>query len=211
MEQHCLDTRKQTCTRTTNPNMSTVSVSKVAFAKIILHVSKYPHTAVNGVLLGEVEPDGEIHVVDSVPLFHSALTLAPMLEIAFYQIESYCSHKELTICGYYQANELLNANSPNPLAFKIADKIRENSKQACLLMVRNDRLKQPSSASLSLHTFREGKWRESSGLRVEPSAVEFLKPYLNRLADFSDFDCHLDDVEHDWRNTHLFPEHSECV
>ncbi|VDN24685.1 unnamed protein product [Dibothriocephalus latus] len=194
--------------------MSTVFVSKLAFAKIILHVSKYPHTAVNGVLLGEVKADGEIRVLDAVPLFHSTLTLAPMLEIAFYQIESYCALRELKICGYYQANELLNANSPNPLAFKIADKIRENNKQACLMMVRNDRLKQPSSASLSLHTFRESKWKESSnGLLLESSAVEFLKPYLTSraLADFSDFDCHLDNVEHDWRNTHLFSEQSECA
>ncbi|VDM05727.1 unnamed protein product [Schistocephalus solidus] len=167
--------------------MSTVFVSKLAFAKIILHVSKYPYTAVNGVLLGEVKSDGEIRVVDAVPLFHSTLTLAPMLEIAFYQIESYCSHRDLTICGYYQANELLNANSyvklssfptffprPNPLAFKIVDKIRENNKEACLLMVRNDRLKQPSSASLSLHTFRESKWRESSGGALSGGIPEAL-------------------------------------
>ena len=62
-------------------------LSPRAYAKILLHTSKYPHKAVNGVLLGDENlQDGEIYVLDAIPLFHTCLGLAPMLEVALARV-----------------------------------------------------------------------------------------------------------------------------
>ena len=62
-------------------------MSPRAYAKILLHTSKYPHKAVNGVLLGDENlQDGEIYVEDAIPLFHICLGLAPMLEVALARV-----------------------------------------------------------------------------------------------------------------------------
>ena len=77
-----------------------IQVSPRAYAKILLHTSKYPHKAVNGVLVGEENlKGGEIYASDAIPLFHIALGLAPMLEVAlarvsrssFYILKVFCS------------------------------------------------------------------------------------------------------------------------
>lgn len=53
-----------------------------AYAKIVMHINKYPYLAVNGVLLGsKSNGDAAIRIVDYIPFFHGA-TLAPMLEAA---------------------------------------------------------------------------------------------------------------------------------
>lgn len=63
------------------------NLSSRSYAKILLHASKYPHKAVNGVLLGgETVEDGEVYVLDAVPLFHICLGLAPMLEVALARV-----------------------------------------------------------------------------------------------------------------------------
>ena len=62
-------------------------ISAKAYAKMLLHAAKYPHKSVNGVLLGEdVLHDGELFVLDAIPLFHHCLGLAPMLEVALAQV-----------------------------------------------------------------------------------------------------------------------------
>ena len=49
--------------------------------------------------------NNKIEFIDCVPLFHSSLSLAPSLEVALFQIDSYCQLNDLEISGYYQANE----------------------------------------------------------------------------------------------------------
>ena len=56
---------------------------------MVLHAAKYPHCAVNGLLVAEKTKEkkkdshGEpVLCVDCVPLFHGTLALAPMLEVA---------------------------------------------------------------------------------------------------------------------------------
>ena len=69
--------------------MADVSLAAQAYAKIVLHASKYPHCAVNGVLLaedGKKKESRSVHFVDTVPFFHQTLTLAPMLEVALTQV-----------------------------------------------------------------------------------------------------------------------------
>lgn len=59
-------------------------IGQRAYIKAILHALKYKANAVNGVLLGSAD-GGSVKVVDAVPLFHTQLALAPMLEVALGQ------------------------------------------------------------------------------------------------------------------------------
>ena len=64
-----------------------VTFSVKAYSKILLHACKYPHKAVNGVLISDSVPNGtETIVVDAIPLFHQCLGLAPMFEVALAQV-----------------------------------------------------------------------------------------------------------------------------
>lgn len=89
-----------------------ISMSKTAYCKLLLHLSKYPHAACNGLLLAKSigDKDSSVDVVDCIPLFHSSLTLAPSFEIALTQIDTYCARAGLTIFGYYQSNENIRDN-----------------------------------------------------------------------------------------------------
>lgn len=66
-----------------------IQLTSQAYCKMLLHAAKYPHYAVNGLLVAEKtkekKKDGHsdpVLCVDCVPLFHGTLALAPMLEVA---------------------------------------------------------------------------------------------------------------------------------
>lgn len=65
--------------------MTLYKFSERAYAKMIFHAAKYPHLAVNGVLLSS-KTEGEI--VDAIPLFHQCLYVTPMVEIALMQVRT---------------------------------------------------------------------------------------------------------------------------
>ncbi|KAM7539150.1 hypothetical protein Aperf_G00000055173 [Anoplocephala perfoliata] len=184
--------------------MAPVHLDSLAFVKIILHASKYPHLAVNGVLLGELDQSKFI-IHDCVPLFHGCLTLSPMLEVALSQIENYCAMANLKICGYYQANELANCNEINQIASRIGDKIAENTGFGNILILNNDRIRSLSSECFTLYCKKDETWQKSSKVTVEKSSADLVKPLLTEggLKTFADFDNHLDDVSNDWRNPNL--------
>ena len=63
------------------------SVSLKAYSKIVLHCCKYPNVAVNGVVIGSIAKDTQtVQVQDAIPLFHSGIGLAPMLEVSLTQV-----------------------------------------------------------------------------------------------------------------------------
>lgn len=66
-----------------------IKLTTQAYCKMLLHAAKYPHSAVNGLLVAEKQKEKKkeghsapILCVDCVPLFHGTLALAPMLEVA---------------------------------------------------------------------------------------------------------------------------------
>lgn len=75
--------------------MGEVSLETSAYAKIMLHAAKYPHCAVNGVLLADNASirsgakNQELDILDAVPLFHHSHYLSPMAEIALTQVLQY--------------------------------------------------------------------------------------------------------------------------
>uniref|UniRef100_A0A915KAG9 MPN domain-containing protein n=1 Tax=Romanomermis culicivorax TaxID=13658 RepID=A0A915KAG9_ROMCU len=121
--------------------MATFTLSTQAYCKILLHALKYPHSAVNGVMLGEKskiagDSSNSIQIVDVVPLFHRWLSLSTPLEIALSQIDLFCQTqtKNLKIVGYYQANERLKDNSPDQTALKVMEKLTSLSCENILIM-----------------------------------------------------------------------------
>lgn len=83
--------------------MADVKFTPRAYCKMILHAAKYPHCAVNGVLLSECpkskdsKKSSNLAFLDAVPLFHLCLHVSPMAEIALTQV---CSHA----CPIYRFN-----------------------------------------------------------------------------------------------------------
>lgn len=190
-----------------------VSISLKAYAKLLSHVVQYPYTAVNGVLLthSDKSEDGELEVVDAVPLFHVSLGLSPMLIVALTQIEEYASNKSMKICGYYHANEYHADNEVGAIATKIADKIADNSDQCCLLMVDNEKLSHlttdlPFRALVPSDSERV-EWRPAPKPKLQYGekgmllGFEIVKEKLYR--DVIDMDNHYDNVKLHWKNVAL--------
>lgn len=60
--------------------------SERAYAKMIFHAAKYPHLAVNGILLAtKTDPQ----IIDAIPLFHQCLYVTPMIEVALMQVRCF--------------------------------------------------------------------------------------------------------------------------
>ncbi|XP_074616949.1 ER membrane protein complex subunit 8-like isoform X2 [Acropora palmata] len=167
------------------------NLSSRSYAKILLHTSKYPHKAVNGVLLGgETVEDGEVYVLDTVPLFHICLGLAPMLEVALARVDIYCKQSGLQIVGYYQANEHIYDNSPNAICYKIGEKICDQFNNAFILVC---------------YVLQDNKWKQSDkdlSLDGGEETLSLTTDLLDGKAYQSlvDFDNHLDDITQDWLN-----------
>ncbi|XP_033122875.1 ER membrane protein complex subunit 8-like [Anneissia japonica] len=187
-----------------------VKVNVKAYAKLVLHAAKYPHSAVNGVLLADKKKLSNsklLYFVDCVPLFHQCLGLAPMLETALLQIDSYCKNRvnELVIAGYYQANERIDENKPNGVATKIADKLNANCHGACLFMMDNSRLSMDCEEQVfELYTHVNNEWKKKqSSVELEgDSCLAITSGLLTSKAYLSlqDYDCHLDDITQSWLN-----------
>lgn len=141
----------------------------------------------------------------------------------FYMQISEYFHKNtnLVIGGYYQANEffdVLPPPTPNVFAERIFEKIYENNPDSVLLMLSDFNLvttvEEPENPHLSLfmYTFVDGKLKQKEnnlrGFQLENpngihSAIEeliFQKKYHLNLVDY---DSHLENVRHDWRNIKL--------
>lgn len=184
-----------------------IQVSPQAYAKILLHTSKYPHKAVNGVLVGEENlKDGKIYALDAIPLFHIALGLAPMLEVALARVDIHCKENGLQIVGYYQANEHINDNSPNAICYKIGEKICDHFNNGFMLMVDNTKLLVPcDEIACKCYVVQDNKWKQSDKDLVLDGGEDSLglttelieaKTYQSLI----DFDNHLDDITQDWLN-----------
>lgn len=168
-------------------------ISLQAYCKMMLHAAKYPHAAVNGLLLapspkdhrksaavddnndadeGEVQSVGKkstpLIISDAIPLFHQGLGLAPMLEVALNEVDAFCSRHGLVIAGYYQANEHFESVIPDNIAYRIADKINSYFPQSVLVMIDNRRVS-PLADRLAYKIFvsvGDQEWREHRNAEV---------------------------------------------
>ncbi|OWM85889.1 ER membrane protein complex subunit 8/9 homolog [Punica granatum] len=198
-------------------------IAQTAYIKMVLHALKHKTSAVNGILLGRVSDQKDFTVVeiaDSVPLFHSHLSLLPNLEISLILIEEYCEAKGLNIVGYFHGNERHDDAELGGVAKNIGDNIYRYFPQAAILLLDNKKLEALSkgkerSPVMQLYTRDASKnWKlvSSDGngsnqlVTREPSANVVLSDYIlsEKWQDIVDFDDHLDDISKDWLNPDLF-------
>ena len=69
--------------------MSSVKISNLAYSKILLHASKYPDKALNGVLLDNlntINNDKCLEISDAMPLCHINIGLCLTMEVALTQV-----------------------------------------------------------------------------------------------------------------------------
>lgn len=179
-----------------------------AYTKMLLHASKYPHKAVSGVLLGdESVHEGEIYAIEAVPLFHICLGLAPMLEIALAQIDSYSKANKMHIVGYYQGNEHLNDSSPDATAYKIGERIIDHYNNGFLVMIDNAKMSLGcDEIACKAYTAQDNKWKLTSDKEIFLDGGEETLNLTSELMEAKayqsliDFDNHLDDITQDWLN-----------
>lgn len=178
-----------------------------ALTKLQLHAAKYPHCGVNGVLLAckqEFIEDKVLHFVDAVPLFHQALQLTPMLEVALLNIDLYCESNGLYVAGYYEAPKYLKQDKEIPGIFtcRVADKLKENFGESILVMLDNSAV--PFNKSLKLYEqSSDRKWKSRpADVEFEDGSEDIINDLLARHVhkEVIDYDDHLDDVSTHWLN-----------
>ncbi|KAH8305919.1 hypothetical protein KR018_003652 [Drosophila ironensis] len=196
--------------------MSEYKLSERAYTKLIFHAAKYPHQAVNGLLLAKKSAKGPlVEIVDAIPLFHQCLHVTPMAEVALMQIDAYAENEGLVIGGYYAAPENFYDNTVDKApAVKIAEKIQENFKNACLVLVDNKLVTlnhdRPAIQVFNCPGSESGssaaRWSKTKfTLAQSTQTLEGVSLLLKRgaMRDVIDFDNHLDNPENDWTNDFL--------
>ncbi|XP_055378766.1 ER membrane protein complex subunit 8/9 homolog [Condylostylus longicornis] len=190
--------------------MSEYKITSRAYTKMMFHAAKYPHCAVNGLLLSEKDSseNKKFKIVDAVPLFHQCLFVSPMAEIALLQVEAYANEEGLQIAGYYCAPENFNEFSVERCpGLKIADKINENYPNSCLIMIDN-KLVTLACEREAIKVFQniDNRWIKTAFLLDQSEAtLDAVSSLLKRgaMKDIIDFDNHLDNPEMTWDNEHL--------
>ncbi|XP_059622872.1 ER membrane protein complex subunit 8/9 homolog [Phlebotomus argentipes] len=190
--------------------MSEVVISARAYTKMVFHAAKYPHCAVNGVLLStrDATKSRNYEIVDAIPLFHICLHLSPMAEVALVQVEAAAAEEDLQICGYYSAAENYNDNSlERAPGAKLADKIAENIPNSCFAVIDNRavclNMERPA---VRLWQSVEQRWTKATPrLAKGDVTLSAVSTLLQRgaMKDLVDFDNYLDNTENDWQNAHL--------
>ncbi|KAF7731988.1 hypothetical protein EC973_007093 [Apophysomyces ossiformis] len=196
--------------------MTTFEVALRAYALPLLHAAKYPARQVNGVLLGHVKGE-KVIVSTAVPFFHHWAAMTPMLETALQQVldtvcekqvEIYASQKDMEIVGWYQANARQDDSSLHEDAVRVANTIRQQTKQAIIFVVDNEQLEQLSEGTILPYTFSENQWRCHKQAFTQESdiSLSYNDTFAKVRGLFStsayksivDFDDHLEDVSSDW-------------
>ncbi|NWZ18797.1 EMC8 protein, partial [Asarcornis scutulata] len=176
-------------------------LSTQAYCKMVLHGAKYPHCAVNGLLVAERPPPAA-----SRPAREQAAGPALFVDC----IDSWCKENSYVIAGYYQANERVKDASPNQVAEKVASRIAEGFNDTALIMVDNTKFTMECvEPAIHVYELHENKWR------CKDPHVDFCEDWneAQRIAaslldsksyeTLVDFDNHLDDIRNDWTNPEI--------
>ena len=178
-----------------------IALKADAYTVLFLHCCRYPTRSLNGLLLGSAAADGSVSVEMTLPLFHTQISLAPMLEAALLLADEYCQQNGLQIVGYYQANELVDDLDLGPFGKRISDKIRSQVPAAAVFVVDGASM-HPSATDLRLITQgADGKRGAAPFIEgdAEGCIVRLERCIANSLQhEIIDFDAHLDDPEKNW-------------
>ncbi|CDQ84046.1 ER membrane protein complex subunit 8 [Oncorhynchus mykiss] len=194
-----------------------IKLTTQAYCKMLLHAAKYPHCAVNGLLVAEKQKEKKkdshstpILCVDCIPLFHGTLALAPMLEVALTLIDTWCKENKYVIAGYYQANERTKDFRPNQVSEKVGARIAENFSEAAMIMVDSTRFTMGCyEPILAIYDHHENKWKcrdcnvDSFDDWCEAQKITSALLEGRSYESLIDFDNHLDDLRNDWTNPEI--------
>eukprot|EP00658_Telonema_sp_P-2_P026715 TRINITY_DN20813_c0_g1_i1.p1 TRINITY_DN20813_c0_g1~~TRINITY_DN20813_c0_g1_i1.p1 ORF type:complete len:194 (-),score=47.95 TRINITY_DN20813_c0_g1_i1:189-770(-) len=182
------------------------SLSDDAYATIALHALKFPESPVCGLLVGSA---GAIE--RAYPLQHGHITLSPMLEVAFAQVDALLAEEAQgrTIVGWYQGNSHHDDRAIGDSGLRMASRIQGYCAGASLLVIRNQAMASLESEGL----FAVHQWdtnRKEWKLVAEDEAAQSNKAVAKKvMAAFRerrhmglvDFDDHLAEPELDWLGT----------
>ncbi|GAB5588266.1 hypothetical protein Unana1_03166 [Umbelopsis nana] len=188
------------------------SVNERAYALPLLHAARYPSSEVCGVLLADSSSDDSeaVNITRAIPLFHHWTTLSPMLEVALQQVELYATSKNLTIAGWYIANETGNDRSLNEHTIKVIEKIARQNEKSVVFLIDNDNIDLHNNKESAILPFvkTSGQWQHSKSAFTENSDFQLVNvdTYAKvrglisngQYKEVADFDAHLEDVSADW-------------
>ncbi|CAM9367990.1 unnamed protein product, partial [Chrysoparadoxa australica] len=212
-ERRKLGFSRHKCAMAELARVESISVESKAYVKLMLHAAKHPSCPVNGLLLvrqSQSKGDGDVYIVDAVPMFHLR-SLAPLLESAAMLTEAYATElgEGITIGGVYTGSSALDDSGAGRIAGKMCDRVEGNSSEgigAVLLQVNNKKLALPTEAALQGFGRDSGRGfkREVPLTLSEGSVARFNKLLAEGAAQHvNDMDEHFDDVSKDWSNKHL--------
>jgi len=205
------------------PPQAEVTFSLESFSKVVLHVTKYPHYPVNGLLIRKKKKGGssssnndegeggdmvaasavskKLVIQDAIPLLHLSKYTTPMMEIALAQSEQYCRRAGCEIVGYYQANESLKDNGPDFVASRISQRLAEINPNLMVVMVNNERLNSNLECSpFTLYQWLDGKLKPKEAKIIlqpdEDGALSTVSALIQAKVYKSlvDFDNHMEDI-----------------
>ncbi|XP_030043233.1 ER membrane protein complex subunit 9 [Microcaecilia unicolor] len=200
--------------------MCEVEISMQAYVKMCLHAARYPHMAVNGVLLGYGgSRTGCLYLMDCVPLSHGLLPLSLPLEVALSQIDFWSTEEEgQRLVGYYQANASLNDKSPSTAALRIAGRVSEYFEDAVLIMLDNRSLSvNPGIPPVIVLQQKDRRWIPKDKTLIMWRNWEEIRRVAKVMLESKthgrlvDFDAHLDDIRKDWTNQDINVEIAQLV
>ncbi len=179
------------------------SLAPDAYSVLFLHCCRYPTRSLNGLLIGRADGDS-VSVEQVLPLFHTQISLAPMLEAALLLADEHCQQSGLQIVGYYQANELVDDLDLGPFGKKICEKIRsQSSLSAAAFFVLDGVSMHPSPTDLRLvaQSLDGKKPTCVPVIAKDPEGcIARIEDCISRRVhhDMIDFDAHLDDPDKNW-------------
>ncbi|TRY74889.1 hypothetical protein TCAL_04516 [Tigriopus californicus] len=202
-----------------------LSFSCRAYAKMALHAAKYPHCAVNGVLLASKaqikslstsssSSSPKMLVVDAIPLSHQSRGLSPMLEMGLALTESLAEQEGLGVVGVYHVNELFHDISEDSFMKEVGKKIAENMSFSLVVTVDNQKLSLVmESHALIVRQCSGDKLKDVQDIILEGPTLEVVSTLLQRKnqALLNDFDNHLDDMGCDILNRDLNSVILQCL
>ncbi|KAJ1973567.1 hypothetical protein H4R35_004049 [Dimargaris xerosporica] len=118
--------------------MAQHQLSLKAYAKTLLHCSKYPWQPVQGLLLASTTTTATL--TDAVPLHHQWLALSPMAEAALQLVDLHCQSNHLRIAGYYYASDNPNITTLPASAAALVQALVARDPTTLVLMLENHRL-----------------------------------------------------------------------
>lgn len=167
-------------------------LQSLAALKTLLHLAKYPHSTVIGVLVGTVERD-TVTISDAIPLVHHWLDLSPVLEAGLAMAQVYAKSKQLKIVGTYVAHSRTDLKCLDIVSQRLNESLHFESSIA--LVIDNQKLNTADSPFIPFTRSKSNDWSS-----IDSSCFRAAVPqdWLSSQSSIGDFDDHLEDIGVDW-------------